>query len=163
MTEKRFFEMEKRSLKPFLSLAFMLGVPGGAIMVPDSGFPCRAACPVVAGHVVAGRKCPAFRRRASQDVVPIRRKSAVRNQSALFVEHGHGLKAMGHTNQLVEILAHQNGVPRASADPGAHVDGIETLGAKARPSRPIGNRRYTCNLLAVSRRNGNVVKGSLDG
>src|SRR5947209_13080791 len=115
----------------------MPGARGGvvaqapAVDVPDHGDALRAAGPVAAGAILAGRKRAAFRGRSGQHVVPVWRKADPRNGEAALRQRRGDAKLVVVAVQVID--ARRDGfafevLPRTFADAVARVDGRLAVG-----------------------------------
>src|SRR5438067_4200094 len=113
-----------------------------------------AACPVLAGLVLARRKGAAIRHRAGQRVMLVGRIAAAVDDVALLGQRGL-LCQIVLTVQLVDILSDDDALgvlPRTLADPVARIDGgfaVGRLGAEIGVPGPAARAGRLRQLLAM--------------
>src|SRR5262244_2316823 len=97
----------------------------------DHGRALGAARPVATGAILAGRKSPAFRRRAGQDVVTVRCKAHARNDLAPLSQRRVHAKLVIVAVQIVDGLSDDFALeilPRTTANAVTRIDGRLSVG-----------------------------------
>src|SRR5262245_31319468 len=102
----------------------------------DHGRALGAARPVATGAIRAGRKSPAFRRRAGQDVMTVRCKAHARNDLAPLSQRRVHAKLVIVAVQIIDVLSDDFALeilPRAVANAVTRIDrrlAVGSLGAQ---------------------------------
>src|SRR5215475_6944202 len=102
----------------------------------DHGRALGAARPVATGAILAGRKSPAFRRRAGQDVMTVRCKAHARNDLAPLSQRRVHAKLVIVAVQIIDVLSDDFALeilPRAVANAVTRIDrrlAVGSLGAQ---------------------------------
>src|SRR4051794_17250406 len=120
-----------------------------AIDVPDHRGALRAAGPVAAGAVFAGRKGLAFRRRAGEHVVAVWRKADARNDETALGERRHRAELVVVAVQVVDAGRHDltlEVLPRPLADAVARMSGGLAIGVLG---REIGVPRLAARAVTL--------------
>src|SRR5207248_5278422 len=96
-----------------------------AVDVADHRGALRAAGPVAAGAILAGRKSAAFHGRSGQHVVPVRCKADAGQDLAALRQRGVEAELVGVAVQVVDVLSDDFALeilPRTLADTLARID-----------------------------------------